>query len=527
MTGRSILRGKLWLFLLGFVALAPPAPLEAGKVPDDLQLDRGPEALLRTEPVPNPHATIPCEKCHTRREESYDIARKFGILMPLVTEGENDAELCERCHREHHAFHPANFPLKRLGDAVAKCGIFPLAMPFEGYTKVTCTSCHAVHFPHTSQRLLRGFPVDPRVGGGRFETRLDFCTSCHGDELLKLSGHAGTGGDQGCGLCHQPRDISGKIGGLKRRLNETCAVCHPLAPGEPPHFTAYNPFPEFKREELEAYGVSLVQGRFTCATCHVHHRENPEAPFLQPAFVTVVSKSVRIDPHQSTRFCQNCHPVAPPPPGTPGAVAPLIEEDVTRLCRGCHGKEGGLRPHHPLAGATEAVGVPPGWPLRKDGTLGCQTCHLAGHAPRDPANPKWLRDGPYRQRNEVCFRCHREERYRGRNIHEEAGERRGCEFCHEVSERTALRPEGKVGGTLAEPNLLCLHCHGPGHHPASADHTVRPKPHGFLMIDEQKAPLSQGRVTCHTCHDSHSDNTSAKLLRTSGFTSICSNCHPY
>lgn len=530
MSGLRFSHANLGRILAACLVLLPafrPGPA-AAKVPDDLQLDKAPEKLVRTEPDPNPHAALPCERCHTKKEASYDVAKKFGIRMPLAMGGESAILLCEQCHKDYHGFHPVNFPVKRLAEAVARAGVFPLETPVEGYGKITCTTCHAVHFPHTGYRLLRGFPVDPKTGEGAFRNRLDFCRSCHGDDELKaLSGHAAVEGDQGCSLCHLARDISGKIGGLKRRLNETCAVCHPPAAGKPAHFYAYNPFPEFKREELDSYQVSLLQGRFTCATCHMHHRTRPAAPRLKPAFVTVVSKSVRINPHRTAWFCQNCHPTVPPPPGTWGATAPLLEEEVTRLCRRCHAKESTPQMHHPLAAATPRVAVPADWPLRKDGTMGCQTCHLAGHAPQDMANPNWLRGGPYRLRNEVCFRCHREEEYRRRNIHAEVVRFDGCEFCHVVKERNVVRPEGKIGDLLAEPNLLCLPCHSPLPHPASAEHTVRPKDYSFLNIDDKKAPLTGGTITCHSCHDSHSGNTAAKLLRPPGRGAICKSCHPF
>jgi predicted CXXCH cytochrome family protein len=242
----------------------------------------------------------------------------------------------------------------------------------------------------------------------------------------------------------------------------------------------------------------------------------------------VVSKSLRVTPHQTTRFCQNCHPFDPPPIGTPNAVAPLWEEDVTRLCRGCHEKEGALRMHHPMTAPSEAVGIPEGWKLRKDGSLGCQTCHQDGHGPPDPQNPNMLRGGPYREANESCFKCHDRNNYVRRNIHREVGEFGGCEFCHIVKERTALRPEGKVGDLLAEPNFLCLLCHTVLPHPASADHTIRPKKYSFLSLDENVTPLSLGKITCHTCHDSHSSEVGGRLLRKIGSaTLICNGCHPF
>ncbi len=515
----SAVRGGLVIVtLVLFAAPAPAAPL-----PDDLQLDRYPEVEIRADPAPNPHAAIECERCHTATERSYELARRFGVRIPLVIGDENPILLCEGCHKGGHASHPGNFRVDPASAAVPE-QVFPLLRPLAGYARVTCTSCHAVHFPHGANSLLRGFPVDPRTDGGPFATRAEFCAGCHGDEgVVALSGHRTREGDGGCGLCHAPRDIAGKLGALRKDLNAVCSLCHPAAPGKRRHFYAYNPFPGLGSSELEGHGVALEGGRFTCATCHVHHRMPDDPAYLREGFVSAVSSSIRVNPHESTRICVTCHPVAPPPPGTPGAVAPLVEEDRTRLCRTCHAREGALRMDHPLGAPREGVSVPEGWPLRPDGSLGCETCHLAGHAPRDPANPRFLRGGPYAGRNEVCFRCHRESAYTGRNPHEGPRET-GCDLCHEVQDRSAVNPAGIAGRLLAEPNLLCLRCHDSPSHPAGSEHTVMLRPRGFLAVDLEAIPISDGKTTCHSCHDSHAA-AGADLLRTAGM--ACSPCHPF
>lgn len=513
------LRNHRLPWVLAAIGLAASARAVPAAVPEDLGLGREPFAAGSTEPIPNPHASIPCGRCHATTEASYEVARRFGLRLPLITEGESTILLCEQCHKDYHGFHPVNFPVKRLADAVAQAKVFPLETPVEGYNKLTCTSCHEVHFTHTANRLLRGFPVDERVGGAPFATRLDFCRSCHGAEaIVALSGHRTETGDVGCGLCHAGRDGTAAAGPLKRSLNRTCSVCHPPAAGEVLHYANYNPF---------AGRATPAAGRWTCGSCHVHHRPSAESAFFTEPFLSAVTKSTRVNPHLSTRFCLNCHPAKPPPPGTPGAVAPLIEPDQTRLCRGCHEREGALRMHHPLSAPTEETALPEDWPVREDGTLGCQSCHLAGHGPRDRDNPRFLRGGPYRQRNRVCFRCHREERFGDRNIHEEVADSRGCDFCHQPGPPGAPKVADKPGPLLAEPTLLCLLCHAAPPHPASADHTVRPRPSGFLVMDEKKAPLTMGKVTCHSCHDSHGTSTGGLLLRTIGRTPICPNCHPF
>jgi hypothetical protein len=182
---------------------------------------------------------------------------------------------------------------------------------------------------------------------------------------------------------------------------------------------------------------------------------------------------------------------------------------------------------HPLVVPSRDLPVPAGWPLRKDGTIGCETCHLAGHGPRDPDNPRFLRGAPYRARNGVCFKCHHDDRGRGRNLHAEVAAGRACDACHEGPATAAQQTPGKIGALRAEPVFLCLLCHAAPKHPASADHTVRPRPSSFLTIDHARAPLTLGKVTCHSCHDSHGKDQKTHFLRTGAGRAVCSNCHPY
>jgi hypothetical protein len=139
-----------------------------------------------------------------------------------------------------------------------------------------------------------------------------------------------------------------------------------------------------------------------------------------------------------------------------------------------------------------------------------------------------LRGGDYVERSDVCFHCHDRGAYRGRNIHADVAGADSCDFCHVVKNRTALSPEGTVGDLVAEPSLLCLLCHSPPPHPASSDHTGRPHKHSFVTLDEEITPLTMGKVTCHTCHDSHSPSLEENYLRKTGAaTLVCDNCHPF
>jgi len=525
MTGKTEATRVVRVALAAACLAAAPSPVRAA-LPDDLRLDLYPEIELRADPEPNPHSSFPCERCHVGTESSYEVARRYRVAMPLVTEGDNPILLCESCHPGDHGAHPGNVRVGRLGPAIEAAGVFPLLQLVEGYERITCTSCHAVHFPHTASALLRGFPVDRRTDGAPFRTRLDFCVACHGAEAVRLlSGHGTRDGDAGCALCHGPRDIAGHVGDLRPDLNATCSLCHPATPGKTRHFYRFNPFPEIGREDLPAYGVVLDGGRFTCATCHLHHAEGAPPSALAEGFVAVAGRSTRINPHETRQLCIVCHPVNPGPIGS-GGPAPLAEEDRTRLCRRCHARDGALRMQHPLAAGDGRAVVAEGWPLRDDGTLGCETCHLPGHPPPDPGNPRFLRGGPYAERNAVCFRCHRRGEYTGRNPHAAAGREDECALCHEITGRSAVNPAGKAGPLLAEPNLLCLRCHSPPRHPAASEHTVLLRARSFLAVDRERIPITLGKVTCHSCHDSHAA-AGGDLLRAEGPGFLCAACHPF
>ena len=87
-----------------------------------------------------------------------------------------------------------------------------------------------------------------------------------------------------------------------------------------------------------------------------------------------------------------------------------------------------------------------------------------------------------------------------------------CETCH-------LPGPPSQDNLMDEVDVLCLHCHmenvGKGEHPVGV----------ITSVSLQPLPLHNGRVTCVTCHDPHSD-TSEMLLRENG-SEFCLYCHIY
>ena len=86
-------------------------------------------------------------------------------------------------------------------------------------------------------------------------------------------------------------------------------------------------------------------------------------------------------------------------------------------------------------------------PLQTDRMLKCPVCHgiedidKQDFAKIDKKHPDFLRDGPYPDLNQFCYRCHDEEKHRRPNIHdmldaEGKPKEEYCRYCHrEVMQR--------------------------------------------------------------------------------------------
>jgi predicted CXXCH cytochrome family protein len=91
--------------------------------------------------------------------------------------------------------------------------------------------------------------------------------------------------------------------------------------------------------------------------------------------------------------------------------------------------------------------------------------------------------------------------------------KKDCTICHVT--------EGAGNGALLKkkPPELCLDCH-PDRVPPG-EHKVDIVPSAPV----KKLPLTDGKITCITCHDPHK-NLYGKLLRMPE-TELCTVCHPY
>lgn len=450
-------------------------------------------SALTTAAAPNPHNTTKCLLCHKE-------VPRFGVdTRETVTfrggKSSDDPSLCAFCHQPEENLHPI---LVEPGPEMLETenpSLLPLGESAGLEGKVVCTTCHFYHAAGTDHALLRGFPESQKPA--YFSSWQDFCRDCHGRNLSKRSPHGGD--DRACAFCHQARPVEGETVKLTPRGSELCNFCHGAVQNK--HFARANPFPE----------------PVECFTCHGPHL-GPESPSrLKQEYLDAARDTVTIDPHYRKGLCFTCH--------GDGEDYPLRENDPVALCNRCHGSGEITSDAHPLRAVPSAISPPPDWPLQ-EGALTCLTCHLAGH-PEDRDRGKFLRGGPYNDRNDFCTNCHDPKVLEARNPHQDINQGKGCELCHSVRPVPGKDSIDTVE-LIASPNILCLRCHEPNPHPGSFDHTITVE-EGRVPPISVDLPLYRGRqVICATCHNPHIEEVGNLKLRggASRF-AFCALCHKY
>ena len=269
------------------------------------------------------------------------------------------------------------------------------------------------------------------------------------------------------------------------------------------------------------------------------------------------------NPHWRRDACQSCHA------GTPTrANLRLRDADVNRLCNTCHGA---ITDHGYIH--------PTGMPVPKDmqprlsksygeavargrGAITCVTCHdvpmtcLPERAGERALNPRFFRDGPYRDRSALCYRCHDPAQYARLDPHDQVDKdgrlrESSCLVCHETQPDTAgargvRKPDFTVKGDLA---ALCTGCHLVKPHPGGFSFTARTEPDHLRAPSQQVVqrmkrmqrenavalPLdpNTGKVYCATCHNPHARGVVQAAAAAKGaeeknrlrMPEMCGNCH--
>jgi predicted CXXCH cytochrome family protein len=240
------------------------------------------------------------------------------------------------------------------------------------------------------------------------------------------------------------------------------------------------------------------------------------------------------NPHWRADGCPACHRGTP----TKSAVK-LRDTDMNRLCNTCHEA---ISPHsyiHPV-GMTLSREMESGMPKsfqqavkRDNGKLTCNTCHdlpmqcLPARTRERGLNPLFFRDGPFKARTELCYRCHQARAYARLNPHDQLSDtgvlrEDRCLVCHQhVPDRTGVEDAREVDFTVTgDLSSLCTGCHLWIPHPGGAfSFSSREGPNHLVVPSDGVARRMQrmqrehnitlpldphsGKVTCGTCHNAH------------------------
>lgn len=270
------------------------------------------------------------------------------------------------------------------------------------------------------------------------------------------------------------------------------------------------------------------------------------------------------NPHWQDGSCKACHSQTPV-----GANLNLRNKDITGLCNACHSGTYDHNYVHPSGVSIKDAGKRRRMPeefknsLAK-GLLTCATCHdVAAQCLQDrryekALNPKFFREGPYKDRTGLCYKCHDQIKYKRLNAHDQvtdAGEikKYTCQLCHaktkDLENANSIDDVSfNVKGTLV---WVCGSCHPVIPHPSGRfsftqkqtepNHLIVPPDKVLKMMQRSEVenqvifPLdpNTGEIFCGTCHNPHEKgvikNEAAakgaderKRLRTEN---ICLNCH--
>jgi DmsE family decaheme c-type cytochrome len=195
-------------------------------------------------------------------------------------------------------------------------------------------------------------------------------------------------------------------------------------------------------------------------------------------------------------FSQGTSTQPRPAPGGPGATYVGDEK-----CIVCHAAEGAKYHDTPHGRAVDA--------RTPAAAKGCETCHGPGslHSDNPPANKlPDLTKAKASTVNAVCTTCHNKGEHAlwEGSKHEARG--LACTTCHSVHSYASKAAQLKAP---TEPQL-CATCH--------RDKVAK-------LDRENHMPVSEGKMTCSTCHSPHG-STNVKLLRKGdSVNDQCTSCH--
>jgi predicted CXXCH cytochrome family protein len=358
-----------------------------------------------------------------------------------------------------------------------------------------CVKCHDPHQSANEKQLLK------TTSGSTKEENL--CLSCHNIGVnVPKDGSRHPALDMGCQTCHVTHK-NGERGKqefdfhLTKSVPTLCLDCH-----------------DVKDESLQKAHQGQPFGTANCLQCHNPHQS--AKPKLMQAFVH--------NPFEN-KMCDSCHA-----PAKDGKVV-LTNTDTRAMCLTCHDDK---------AKQMETAKV------QHPGAMGeCTVCHN----PHGGKSQGFMQPDPVK----ACLACHSDQsdQMKKAHLHKPAFQT-GCATCHE--------PHGSNNVHLlraANPNPLCLECHGPDIKPvklenehlvAIFDGKVKLPENYFAKVP--RLPIKYGlghpvdrhpvtdrldpsnpdkvlkTMNCTTCHQPHSSAQPDLLVKDqANNTAFCDSCH--
>jgi len=276
------------------------------------------------------------------------------------------------------------------------------------------------------------------------------------------------------------------------------------------------------------------------------------------------------NPHWQKDACLACHKEKPKKTNLKKSNLKLHTADINKLCNSCHTTISKHDYIHPF-GMIPSKKIKKNMPgtfykavKRGGGKLTCITCHdlsltcLPEKKSKQGLNPLFFREGPYKTRTELCYRCHDKTKYKRLNPHDQISEtgvlnEKICTVCHVSIEKLKTAKSIKDVDFNYEGNLsaMCAGCHPVKRHPGGSfsffsdkkgpNHLVKP-PEDILehMLKMEKKnniifPLEpgSGKVFCGTCHNPHEKGVIKVEAAAKGadedkrlrMKKLCTNCH--
>jgi Ca-activated chloride channel family protein len=265
------------------------------------------------------------------------------------------------------------------------------------------------------------------------------------------------------------------------------------------------------------------KGMVSCTTCHLVHAANADNRLLRG----LSSPRLPADPvADRIAFCRSCHNADPKKDGKIASPPSLLATNPTDLCNRCHDSGQALKMIHPLGGYRAEFlkrnRMPADLPLLNGKELTCLTCHTPGDRGKaDPANPFFLRGGPYADLNAPCWRCHTRSEFSKLDPHQDIQTGQGCAFCHATAPDLTKKIDIDQLEITQNSSLLCLRCHDDIPHPAGARHAGAAS---SKTTPQYYQPDKSGKLGCISCHNPHVSGSSKTRGMAVGL-EVCPECH--